>query len=431
MREHISNALYGALDYIAYPAGMLLLAPFILRTMGVERFGIWAMANAVLMTEAILASGFGDANIRVIAQARGRHAIEQVTASVRSAMGIHLVLGAIIAAVGWTAAEWLARSTVNAHVEQLSDACWALRLAALIAFIRALETVCVSTQRAFSRYGVAIQVSVIARVSSLVLAGVIPLFYKSVSAVMVAALFVSVAALAVQMKQVKSLLGIRRLTPAINRTITRSLLAFGVFTWIQGIAGLFAGQADRLVAGAALGASALAVYTFCVQLTQPIYGITAAGLHFVFPMLATDSVNGDAKRLRTKIGIVAASNVVFVGASLAGLLLFGEPILRLWAGSSIATAASQVLPVVAWGSSLAAVSVTGNYALLALGRPKVATTLTAAGGIFMIAALFLMVPRFGLQGVAFSRLIPGCTAVLIYIPLYRYVARSDLDLTSV
>ena len=37
MKAHLSNALYGVVDYAAYPAAMLLAAPVIL--------GIWALPS--------------------------------------------------------------------------------------------------------------------------------------------------------------------------------------------------------------------------------------------------------------------------------------------------------------------------------------------------------------------------------------------------
>ncbi len=48
MKAHLSNAAYGVLDYIAYPAGMLIVAPFAVRHLGVPQFGVWMVANAVL-----------------------------------------------------------------------------------------------------------------------------------------------------------------------------------------------------------------------------------------------------------------------------------------------------------------------------------------------------------------------------------------------
>ena len=64
MRAHLSNAAFGLLDYAAYPVGMLLVAPIMLRNLGVAQYGVWAVATAAVNTGSIIASGFGDANIQ-------------------------------------------------------------------------------------------------------------------------------------------------------------------------------------------------------------------------------------------------------------------------------------------------------------------------------------------------------------------------------
>ncbi len=417
MRAYAANAAFGALDYIAYPAGMLLLAPVILRALGIDRFGIWALDNAVLMIGAILASGFGDANIRAVAQARARRDSEELIVTVRSAFGIHLVLGVLVASAVWLAAPALTHPAVKMREELAGDCLWSLRITAGLILLRALETVCVSTQRAFNRYGTAIEVSASARVVSLFLAWLVPGFDKSVTAVLAATLATNALALCIQLCQLKRLLGAARITPVLRAAAARGLLGFGVFTWLQAAAGLLVGQVDRLVAGVALGASAVAIYAICVQLAQPIYGITAAGLHFLFPLLASDSAHGSHRALRRSIAAAFAANFTFVALALAVLLLFGRMILAHWMGASVAGAAASVLPIAACGSALAALSVTGSYALLAMGRPRAVAILNIVGGLAMAGALVLLIPRFGLAGVAFSRLLPGCVALLVYIPL--------------
>jgi O-antigen/teichoic acid export membrane protein len=430
VREHLANCAFGTLDYITYPVGMLLLAPAILNVLGIDRFGIWALANAVLMTGAILASGFGDANIRSVAQARAWRNTDELVATVRSAFGIHVILGTLMAAVVWIAAPAITHLTVRTHEELASDCLWSIRITSGLILLRALETVCVSTQRAFSRYGTAIGVSVTARIISLLLAWFIPGFRPSVAIVLGATLVANGVALGIQMQQLKRLLRGARLTPMLNSVITKVLLSFGVFTWIQAAAGLLIGQIDRLAAGFALGASAVAVYTICVQLTQPIYGITAAGLHFLFPLLASDSARGSPSRLRRAVAVALAGNVTFVAIGLVSLLLFGRFILRHWVGITIADAAAGILPVAAWGSALSALAVTGCYTLLAMGRPKAVAFLNVAGGLMMAGALPLLISRFGLAGVAYSRLLPGCAALLVYIPLTSQIAKHCMNSDS-
>ena len=96
----------------------------------------------------------------------------------------------------------------------------------------------------------------------------------------------------------------------------------------------------------------------------------------------------------------------------------------------MADAAAEILPAAAWGSALSALAVTGCYTLLAMGRPKAVAFLNIAGGVMMASALPLLIPRFGLAGVAYSRLLPGCAALLVYIPLTSQIARQSMNSDS-
>lgn len=127
--------------------------------------------------------------------------------------------------------------------------------------------------------------------------------------------------------------------------------------------------------------------------------------------------------MRHSICAALAANIAFVVLALSFLLIFGRFIVAHWVGVAIADAATGVLPILAWASALSALSVTGCYALLAMGRARAPASLTVAGGLAMICSLTFFVPRFGLAGVAYSRLLPGCVALLVYIPLTDYLRK--------
>lgn len=424
MKSHLANAAFGVIDYLAYPLGLLLLAPVILHELGVERYGMWSVACAVFNTGAIVASGFGDANIRSVAVAHGSDRRHEVVEAIRATLGIHLVLGLLIAAGTWASATAIARSTTKMHPAMLGDCIWALRITALLILLRAVETVCVSTHRAFARYGRAIQVSVCARILSLIAAVLVPLADRSVAAVMLAMLVIALLAVCTQMVQLCRVLGVRTFAPLFDRQRTGSLLGFGIYTWLQAVAVLLFGQADRIIAGVMFGAAMVSSYAFCVQLTQPIYGLTAAGLHFLFPYVATHA-GGDRRALRRSVLSAFAVNAGFVGLSLTLLLLFGKAILLRWDGPSIAVAADPMLPAIAWSSALAALGVTGGYSLLAMGRARAVTLLNIAGGLAFLAAIPVLVPRYGSAGLAYARLFFGPFALLVYVPLAMSLMRQS------
>ena len=60
-----SNALYGVLDYLAFPLGMLLSAPFLLRHLGASQYGVWLLAGATVSSGGIVSGSFGDAAIKI------------------------------------------------------------------------------------------------------------------------------------------------------------------------------------------------------------------------------------------------------------------------------------------------------------------------------------------------------------------------------
>lgn len=418
MRAHLKNAAYGMLDYLAYPLGMIAVAPIALRALGVERYGVWMVASAAVMTGGMLASGFGDANTRAVAmhEAAGDH--KATLEAVQTTLGIHMVLGAVMAILGLAIAPWMTDRVVALHSANAhSDCLWSLRLASILMLARAVESASVSTQRAFGRYGVAIGVSLACRLGSLTAACILPLAIPRVSGILIASTILCALGTWIQFRQLKQLLGVMHLLPRFARGSTRRLMGFGIFTWLQAVGGLLFGQGDRLIAGAAFGAASLSSYALCAQLSQPVYGISAAALHFLFPYLTSKEGLGESAGVRRGIVVSFAANAVFVALGLTVLLLFGNEILRIWGGETIARHSAGLLPILAWSAALSALTVAPNYAMLALGQVRTVTFLNLLGGIAMLASTPYLLPHFGIRGMGLARLLYCPFSLMVYLPL--------------
>ena len=107
--RHLTNAIYGILDYASYPFGMLLAAPIILHKLGASEYGLWMIATAIVSAGGIIASGFCDANIQRVARLRGSGEPTRLCKQFVAIMGINLVLGLTIAFGVWIAAPLAAR----------------------------------------------------------------------------------------------------------------------------------------------------------------------------------------------------------------------------------------------------------------------------------------------------------------------------------
>jgi O-antigen/teichoic acid export membrane protein len=423
MKAHLFNAAYGILDYGAYPIGMLVVAPVVLRNLGVAQYGVWAVATAAVSTGGIIASGFGDANIQHVASCRGAGDHGMLLRAVRSMMGINLVLGVLFAAIGWMLSP-LAASHVAANDAALQSSClWSLRIASVLMAVRAVETVCVSTQRAFERYGAAVRVSILAKLLALAAAAGLTFVSHSVSAIMAATGSLTVLGLLLQLVQLKRLLSAESLLPAFDRDAMRVLLGFGTFSWLQAVSGVVFSQVDRLMLGVSLGAVAVASYALCAQMAQPIFGFAASGLHFLFPYLSNRSASLSPASLRQPVLIAFVCNLIFVAVTTGFLLLLGGRILHAWAGAAIAQSAAPVLTMIIWSSALLGLNVTATYALLALGGVRIVTWFNLAGGAVMLLLMLYLTPRLGIQGIAIARVSYALIPLFLYIPLLRHLFR--------
>lgn len=419
MRAHFSNAAYGVLDYAAHPIGMLLVAPVLLHRLGVAQYGVWVVATAAVSAGSIVASGFGDANIQYVASIRGGGDSGALLRAVRSMIGINLLLGTAIALVSWTLVPLLARHVAPSDIN-LQIACLrSLRIASLLMLVRAIESVCISTQRAFERYGTAVRISILVRLLTLAFAVLLTCCGLGVVSIMAATAVLMVLGTAAQLIGLKRHLGAASLLPSFDRAATAALFGFGIFSWIQAVSGVIFSQSDRLILGVSFGATAVTAYALCVQMAQPIYGIAASGLHFLFPYLSCRQATTPLPLLKKTILMAFTINLLLVSGETIAVLLLGRPILRIWVGEEIARSASAILAPVVWSFALLGLNVTAYYTMLAVGRVRVVTWLNFAGGAAMLLMMALLLPRAGIYGIAMARLCYGLITLLTYLPLIR------------
>jgi O-antigen/teichoic acid export membrane protein len=419
MRNHVSNAAYGVLDYAAYPVTMLLAAPILLRHLGVAQYGVWVVAIAVLNTGGIIASGFGDANIQYVASVRGKDDNGLLVGSVRSMMGINLLLGFALALVSWFLAPLAVIHLVPSDRSLQTMCLWSLRIASGLMLVRAIESVCISTQRAFERYGAAVRISLLARILTPGAAMLLVIRGYGVRSIMVATALLMVLGTAAQMVRLRQLINGASLLPAFDRQAVNMLFGFGAFSWVIAVSGVVFTQADRLILGVSLGAATVTAYALCVQLAQPIYGFASSGLHFLFPYLAARNSESQPARLQKPILIACAANLMLVLVGTVAVLMLGRPLLTVWVGPAIAQSAAEILAPIAWSFALLGLNVTAYYGLLALGQVRIVTLLNLVGGATMLLLMIWLLPRHGIRGVATARSCYGVITFLMYYPLLR------------
>jgi O-antigen/teichoic acid export membrane protein len=155
----------------------------------------------------------------------------------------------------------------------------------------------------------------------------------------------------------------------------------------------------------------------CTQFAQPIFCLTASGLNFLFPYLSGRASTSTSAGLKRTLLKAFTCNLVLVSSGAGLLLLVGDRLIRIWAGSIVAHSAARILPPIVMGSALMGLSVTGTYAMQALGLFRAVACITLTGRTAMLLLMIYLLHHHGLQGLALSRLCYGSVSLLVYLPL--------------
>ena len=417
------NAFYGITDYLVLPIGMLLAAPFLLGHLGPAQYGVWVLAGAAVSSGGIVSGSFGDAAIKYVGDCRGRGDGQGVVRIVRNMISINLVLSGGLAIALWGLAPYITDHIVKVDRGLQAICVESLRIGTGLLLVRSIENVFISTLRAFETYGATVRISVCSRVAILVLAVVLTGYGRSVVWIMIATFLVATSGMLAQAFAVRKKIGSFSPMPSWHRRTLSDIAAFGAFSWLQAISGVVFSHADRFFVGFFIGAPAVAYYSLCVQAAQPIHGLISSGLHFLFPHLSTRLPIASLAEIRRKVTTALIINAALIATISLALIVLGSRVLSYWIGPAFAQQFPLIFPTIVCSFALLGMNVTAHYALLAAGQVRVVTYLNLFAGTVMLLGMAMLIPRYGLQGAAWARLVYGPITCLAYLYLYKIIWR--------
>jgi O-antigen/teichoic acid export membrane protein len=406
---------------------MLIAAPFLLRHLGTVQYGIWMLAGAAVSGGGIVSGSFGDAVIKYVGDCRGRADWRGVTRIVRSMISINLMMGAVLAVTLWYLAPSLSHHLVKSHFEVQASCQQSLRIGSALLVLKSIESVFISTLRAFESYGATVRISISSRIAILAVAIGSARLGGTVVSIMVATSFITAAGTLCQALALKSQIGYFSPLPLWHRKTIDDIASFGSLSWLQAICGLVFSHADRFFVGVLIGAPAVAYYSLCVQAAQPIHGLISSGMHFLFPHLSARYPSAPLSEIRRKVILAFKVNGILVLLFSAPLIVLGNRFLSLWIGHSFTRQPPLIFATIACSFVFLGLNVTAHYALLAAGHVRVVTGLNLVAGILMLLFMAVLIPKLGLQGAALARLVYGPITCLAYVRLYKMTHQAKFN----
>ncbi len=399
------NTLISLASSGAQIATTLIVVPFYLPTIGLERFGVLALVWAILGYFAFTSFGTGPAAAhRIAATGNGDPSERQRVfwTALWTSLGLGAIGAAVCALAAWGASGIIAFGDESLRAEFVA----AIPLISVLMLLIAVRSVLTGALQGRERFVSLAAVTTVGAVLSALLPLLVALSISVeipwlLSAVVIAHLASVMLALGLCWSAVP--LG----GPARgDRQLVPSLLKFGGWVTVSGVIGPLMVTLDRFLIGSTLGTAAVAYYAVPNDLLRRLLILPASLTSALFPRLSAlnerDACIELAERALSWLAFLITPIVLVA-------LVVVEPFLIVWLGHEFAAQAAGVAHIFLigiWANALARVPA---VVLQGTGRPDLMAKAHVAEVVPYLAALFIGLTLFGLPGAAFAWTI-RCTA---------------------
>lgn len=389
------NSAYNVLGAVTPLVLALVTIPIYLHLVGPARYGALAIAWLILGYFGMFDLGFGRATTQRLA-ALHASTPEHRARVFWTAAAVNFGLGVIGAALLYVSADYFFRYAFKTDDLIRSEILAAVPFLALSVPIATLTGVMSGALQGRERF---LEVNLDNAIGTS-LFQIFPLvvayfFGPTISWLIFAALIGRLVGLALFFRSTfKEML--RGLRPEFDANEWLGLLKFGSWVSVTMLIGPAILVADRLLIGSLLGALAVATYAIAFDIAQRTSLLPKALAQAIFPRIAQSD---DAQSRHLMITSLKVLNLAMTPAIILALFVIG-PFLEIWVGAETGSAATQVcriLLIAYWVNAFAMIP----YARLqAEGRPNVVAWITIGQAPVYLAALYLVLSGYGLEGVA-------------------------------
>ncbi len=423
-RTILTNMGFNLVGMILTSLIALVVTPALIKGLGSEMFGVWALCGVVILLSQMLDFGLGRALVRQIAQGRALGRWSHIAAHLNSAIWPLLGLGLALTLVGIGLAPWLAR-LLGIPEPLLAVSATALRILAL-SFV---PTVCATLlgaslegaqQMAYTSAGVTVNRLVFA-------VGALLAVWQDKGLVGVA----RAQLLAAFLQMAVLFLAAIRVTPGLRvspRLVQSDCLAadwrFGRYVFASSVVALCFTATNKIVLARWSGLTSVAFYELAALVAGQIFLLALALAQAVYPAFAAAYVEAGMIGVR-RLYLGSLRLAVLVIVPLAGVVIaLAAPFVTAWFGRRLAEPV-MALQVLGFAWAVVSLAASASVALQAMARPGLAWLLTLYNMVFNLLLALALAPRWGYWGLIVANAIAISSSGFLTLTAFGRVGDVD------
>lgn len=407
----------------------LVLIPMMMGFMGQSLYGIWLIIGEIMAYLRQFEGGLGFAIEQRVASVKWENNLAKLNAIYSNGLIIYFVLSLVLIIVGFMMVPFL---TIIFKVDPIHTT-----LVSTVFFISVLSMglglpldVVSSLIRGVQKQAWATSIAIAVSIIGFILVVILLNLGFGLLALPIAGLFLLV------FRYWFSLYLIRRAVEGISfsvsyfsKKISKSLVSFSFFAFINQISSIVIFGTDAIVIGHFLGTDRVAVYVLSFQLTLTLIGLVRGVSNHLQPGFAELTSMQKVEQLRKLFVDTLRVSMVFAGLVVVSVYFMNNYFVNLWVGHD--NYGGQLLSII--------FSLIGFYTIL---RTHCNALLLSAGDVKFVAIWgiieaflnltfsLILVKSFGLVGVALGTLLAGIVvSVLLFIP--KVLKKIDISLLKI
>lgn len=398
-RRLAKNVIWGLGGQLAPMVVAIFSMPFLIRGLGVERFGVLALAWMVVGYFSVFDLGLGRALTKLVAEKLASGEEEEIPGLVWTALFLMLMLGCLGAVVVGLLTPWLVLDALNISADIQPEA---LRSFYVLTFFIPVLIIIAGLRgilEAYQRFGMIAGVSI----PSGVYTYLGPLAVLPFTSQLPPIVIMLVAGRALSALAYLALC--LRVNPALRRKVSlrpeklRALVVFGGWLTVSNIVAPFMVYLDRFFIGTLLSVAAVAYYVTPFDVVTRLWVLFGAFTSVLFPAFSMAYKIDRAHLARIFSQAMKYAFMIVFPLTLC-IVAFAHEGLDIWLGGEFAARGERVLQWLAVGVFFGCLQGVSNTLLQSAGWPDVHAKLHLLELPLYLLALWWAVSAFGVTGAA-------------------------------
>jgi O-antigen/teichoic acid export membrane protein len=397
------------------PAGIaLLVTPYVIHGLGVERFGILSLAWAILWYSSYFDLGLNRATTKFSSEVVSKGEPGKIAAILWTSLGIQTLLGFLAAGVVVAVTPLLVDRILHIPPSLARETEFTfVGIAATIPFFLA-SGILSALLGGVHRFDLVNAVKIPANSTMFLFPALgVYLGYRLPGIIVLLLLSRALMALALLLTCVKIFPGLMSGRKR-DESITRPLLKFGGWVMVCNVLIPVLVYVDRFVIGALISIAAVTYYSVPYEVVSRLQIVPGSIGTTLFPALIFLSVEGRERLKRLYMRSLKTVMLLIVPAAVL-LVIFARDGLRIWVGADFAAHSASTLQVLSAGLVLNGLSQMPANLLDAVGRPDLRAKVFLVYLIPYLAALWFCTKHFGILGAAIAWTLRGAVELILFV----------------